>query len=312
MRIISMLPAATEIAAALGLLEQLVGVSHECDYPPEVNALPRVTECPIYNAGLTSAEIDRAVRASLAAGETLYRIDEPLMRDLRPDLVLSQALCDVCAIGYGTVAGLLDTLLVRPHLLNLEPHRLEDLYRNITEVAEAAGVPERATALNAGLRARVAEVQARLDGVSRRPRVLHLEWIDPLFYPGHWTPEIITLASGECLRGEPGLPSTTFEWEQAAALAPEALTIACCGYGIDQTRPDMALLESLPGWDELPAVRAGQVYVINGTHYFNRSGPRLIDSLEIMAEILHPDRFQYPGAERPWIRWETAASRQAA
>ncbi len=290
MKIVSLLPAATEIVAALGLLDQLVGISHECDFPPEVGSLPRVTQCPIYNAGLSSAEIDRRVRESMAGGESLYRLDEALLRDLQPDLVLSQALCDVCAIGYGSIVGALAALATpqrrAPRLLNLEPRRLEDLYASITAVAEAAGVTDRAAALNASLRARVEAVRRRSAERRERPRVLFLEWIDPLFGPGHWTPELIEIAGGRCAVGTAGVPSTTMDWREAARAAPEVVVIACCGYSVQRSRADLPLLERQPGWAELPAVRAGRVHFLDGSHYFSRPGPRLVDSVELLEPLL--------------------------
>lgn len=310
-RIVSLLPAATEIAAALGLADQLVGVSHECDFPPEVVGLPRVTHCPLHEAGLASAEVDRRVRESLAAGENLYRIDDRLMRELRPDLVLSQGLCDVCAIGYGTVAALVATLPGPPRLLNLEPRRLADLYANIEAVADAAGVPERAASLNASLRARVHAVLRTVERAShrgsveasdesdlpdmsdgtdaptrRRSRVLFLEWLDPPFGSGHWTPELVELAGGECVIGVPGEPSRTLTWEEVAASRPQVIVIACCGYSAERARADLPIAGRQPGWAELPAVRAGQIHVLDGSQYFSRPGPRLIDSLELLAETL--------------------------
>jgi iron complex transport system substrate-binding protein len=324
MRIVSLLPSATEIVAALGLLDQLVGVSHECDFPPQVNALPRVLRCPIHNAGLSSAEIDRHVRQSIASGRSLYQIDVPLLTSLEPDLILSQMLCDVCAIGYGTVAGVAQTLPKRPVLLNLEPRCLDDLFGNIRLVAEHALTeatptpnpsvkggestphtnpllgqerePEsQAEALIAALRTRVANVAEVIGKQQCRPRVLFVEWIDPLFCPGHWTPEIIELAGGLCVAGKPGSPSVRLDWEEAVAAQPDVIVITCCGYGIERTLEDLPILMGRPGWDELPAVRAGEVYVIDGSHYFNRPGPRLIDSLEMLAATLHPDALaDYP------------------
>lgn len=296
MRLLSFLPAATEIVAALGLLESLVGVSHECDYPPEVARLPRVTRCPLYEADLSSAEIDRRVRKSLAAGESLYEIDAALVRQLAPDLVLSQALCDVCAVGYGSVARLLATLPEAPVLLNLEPRRLADLYENIAAVAAAARVPERAVALNARLHERVTAVERRAAG-RPRPRVLFLEWIDPPFGPGHWIPELVALAGGECVADTAGAPSTPLDWEAIAsasrmqpAARPEVVVIACCGYAVERARQDLPLLARLPGWADLPAVRAGRVHVFDGSQYFSRPGPRLISSLELLDGVLAPPR----------------------
>ena len=297
MRIVSLLPAATEIVAALGLIDHLVGISHECDFPDVVNALPRVMTCPIYKAGLTSAEIDVRVRESVEQGVSLYQIDIPLLESLRPQLVLSQMLCDVCAIGYGTVAGALASIAsktgVRPRLLNLEPRRLDDLYANIREVAAAVdeidgslGAVDRAEAVIAGLKARVQSVWDRHSSPRRRPRVLFLEWLDPPFAAGHWTPELIDIAGGECVLGSVGIPSTTREWTEVSGTNPDVVVVACCGYDISMIEKDLADLVDNAEWREMWAVREGRVHIIDGSHYFNRPGPRLIDSLEMLSAIV--------------------------
>jgi len=301
MRIVSLLPAATEIVAALGLLDYLVGVSHECDFPAEVNALPRVMTCPIYKAGLTSAEIDARVRESIAEGLPLYEIDIVLLQNLQPDLVLSQMLCDVCAIGFGTVAGALASIASttgqRPRLLNLEPRRLDDLYANIREVAAAVDAIStepldaavRAEALIDDLKRRAAAVADHASRSAARPRVLFLEWIDPPFGAGHWTPELIEIAGGECVLGTVGVPSRTCEWDEVMSSAPDVIVVACCGYDVETIERDMSMFAvDRPCWRELPAVRNGRVHIVDGSQYFNRPGPRLIDSLEILASIIQP------------------------
>jgi len=289
MKIVSLLPSATEIVASLGLLDQLVGVSHECDFPASVNALPRVLHCPIYNVGLSSAEIDRRVRESIANGGSLYEIDVPLLTQLEPDLVLTQMLCDVCAIGYGTVAGLIATLPKRPELLNLSPKCLDDLYVNVREVAAATGTQMRGEMVVQGLQSRVEKVVSRVKDIRHKPRVLFLEWIDPLFGAGHWTPELIELAGGVCAVGKTGVPSVTLDWSTAVESEPDVVVVA---YDIERIKEDIPILTSLPGWSELPAARTGEVYLIDGSQFFNRSGPRLVDSLEMLAAALHPECFE--------------------
>src|SRR5947209_6335548 len=196
MRIVSLLPAATEIVAALGLLDDLVGVSHECDFPPAVNDKPRVTRCPIHESGLPSAEVDRWVSDTLSATGTLYTMDEPLLRQLEPDLILTQRLCDVCAVGYDSVASLAATLAGPPRVVNLEPASLADIFADIGKVADAAGVPERARGVVAALEARVASVRRAVATAAWRPRCLMLEWVDPPFAGGHWNPELVEIAGG--------------------------------------------------------------------------------------------------------------------
>src|SRR6185437_5666160 len=192
-RIISLLPAATEIAAALGLMDDVVGVSHECDFPDEANARPRVTRCPVHNAGLTSREVDAWVRRALRENGTIYTIDEHLLRELRPEVILTQKLCDVCAVGYGTVTRLAETLPGPPEVVNLEPSSLSDIFEDIRRVAKACGVTERADKLVAELLFRVEAVRERVRGIPDRPRCFLMEWVDPVFCSGHWGRELVEI-----------------------------------------------------------------------------------------------------------------------
>jgi iron complex transport system substrate-binding protein len=291
MRIVSLLPAATEIVGVLGQLDRLVGVSHECDYPPEVNAKPRVTQCPIHGAGLPSAEIDRWVGETLAATGTLYGLDEPLLRRLQPDIILTQRLCDVCAVGYGSVLAFAATLPGPPQVVNLEPSCLADIFENVRSVARILGVPERGDAAVAALVERVEAVQARLSQVSHRPRCFLMEWIDPPYCSGHWGPELVELAGGIEPLGLKGKDSTRIPWERVLTAEPEVIVLACCGHRPERTLDDLPILRQYPAWKSLPAVQHGRVYVVNGSAYFSRPGPRIVDSLEILAEIIHPDLF---------------------
>jgi iron complex transport system substrate-binding protein len=295
MRVVSLLPAATEIVAALGLTDMLVGVSHECDFPPEVKARPRVTHCAIHGNALTSGETDRWVRETLARTGTLYTLDEPLLRTLAADVIITQRLCDVCAVGYETVAAFAATLPGAPVVVNLEPQRLADVFDDVRRVGAALGVPERAETVVATLIARMEAVRARVASASRR-RCVVLEWIDPPFRGGHWMPELVELAGAVDPIGRPGEDAATVPWEAVCDAAPEVLVLACCGYPVDRTLADVPLLAARPGWRDLPAVRTGEVYAVDGSAYFSRPGPRLIDSLEILAGILHPTRVPQPPA----------------
>jgi iron complex transport system substrate-binding protein len=286
-RTISMLPAATEIVGTLGLMEQLLAVSHECDYPDEANRKPRVTFCEIYGKGLPSAEIDRWVSERLRAGESLYELDEPLLRELSPDLILTQRLCDVCAPDYGSVAAMAAALPSRPRVLNLEPKSLEDVFQNIREVARAMGHPALGQDVCHKLESRVAEVVKRVAGLPQ-PTVFVMEWADPIFNAGHWTPELVRLAGGQPLLAAEGEYSVRIPWSDLRAANPEVLVIACCGHGVERTRRDVPLLEQLPGWDDLRAVRDARVYLVDGSAYFSRPGPRVVDTLEILAALCHP------------------------
>jgi iron complex transport system substrate-binding protein len=307
-RIISMLPAATEIAAALGLADALVGVSHECDHPDEVRARPQVTHCEIHGGALPSGRIDRWVTDTLSATGTLYTMDEPLIRRLRPDVILTQRLCDVCAVGYDSVTAFARTLPGPPVVVNLEPASLGDIFEDVRRVAAAAGVPERADAVVAALAARVEAVHVRAAEAGWRPRAVLLEWIDPPFACGHWNPELVEIAGGVEPLGHKGRPSRRVTWEDVVAARPEVLLIACCGFDLARTREDLPLLFAREGWADLPAVREGRVYAVDGSQYFSRPGPRVVDSLEITATLLHPDLFAGLFPPRPVVRVETEAA----
>jgi iron complex transport system substrate-binding protein len=307
MRVVSLVPAATEIVAALGMTDRLVGVSHECDFPSEVNQKPRVTRCQIHEAGLPSAEVDRWVRETLAATGTLYTMDEPLLRSLQPDVMLTQRLSDVCAVGYGSVTALAATLPEPPRVVNLEPSCLADIFGDIHRVAAALEAPERGESVVAALMQRVEAVRKRTAQAGRRPRCFLMEWIDPPFCGGHWGPELVEIAGGEDPLGRPGEDSTRILWERVREAEPEVLVLACCGYPVERTLQDLPILQRYPGWAELPAVRNGQVYIANGSAYFSRPGPRVVDSLEILAEILHPELFAGRFPDRGVLRVQPVA-----
>jgi iron complex transport system substrate-binding protein len=291
LQIVSLLPAATETAAALGLMDQVVGVSHECDFPEEASARPRVTHCPVHNAGLTSGKVDQWVRQTLHERGTIYTIDEPLLRELRPDVILTQKLCDVCAVGYGTVARLAETLPGRPKVVNLEPTSLSDIFDDIRRVAEACGVPERARGIIAKLSERVEALQLRADRISHRPRCFLMEWVDPPFCSGHWGPELVEIAGGCDSLGRRHQPSAQVDWREVVDIRPEIMVLALCGYHISRARRDYELLRSFPDFDSLPAAHDGEIYLVDASAYFARPGPRIVDSLEILAGILHPREF---------------------
>ena len=290
-RIVSLLPAATEIAAALGLMNDVVGVSHECDFPDEANMRPRVTHCQIHNAGLTSKEVDEWVRRALHENGTIYTIDEPLLRKLRPDVICTQKLCDVCAVGYGTVARLAETMPGPPRVVNLEPTSLSDVFEDIHHVADACGVTQRADELIAKLSARVETVRARAAKVSRQPRCFLMEWVDPPFCSGHWGPELVEIAGGHDPLGHKHRPSVQIDWQDVLDARPEIIVLALCGYDVDLARRDYELLRRFPNFNSLPAARTGAIYIVDAGAYFARPGPRIVDSLEILAGILHPEGF---------------------
>jgi iron complex transport system substrate-binding protein len=287
-RTVSMLPAATEIVGALGLMDQLLAVSHECDFPEEANHRPRITHCEIYGKGLPSEAIDRWVSEQLRSNGTLYTLDEATLRMLAPDLILTQRLCDVCAPDYGSVAALAETLPSQPRVLNLEPKCLGDVLRCVGDVARAMGHPETGVAVCRQLEQRVAAVTAQVSGL-RPPTVFVMEWAEPIYNAGHWTPELVRLAQGTPVLSAEGEDSVRIPWEKLRTADPEVLIVACCGHKVERTRSDVPLLEALPGWHQLQAVRGGRTYLVDGSAYFSRPGPRIVDTLEMIASLLHPE-----------------------
>ena len=290
-RIVSLLPAATEMAGVLGLMDDVVGVSHECDFPAEANVRPRVTHCPVHQAGLASKEVDEWVRRALRERGTIYTIDEPLLRELRPDVILTQKLCDVCAVGYGTVARLAETLPGPPRVVNLEPSSVSDIFNDIRQVAEAGGVPERAEQVITGLSARVESVRERVAQIDHRPTCFLMEWVDPPFCSGHWGPELVEIAGGYDPLGRKHERSVQISWDQVLAARPEVMVLALCGYDVARAQRDFELLRTYPAFDSIPAARDDHIYLVDAGALFARPGPRIVDSLELLAGILHPDRF---------------------
>jgi iron complex transport system substrate-binding protein len=287
MRIVSLLPSATEMICALGLEDQLVGVTHECDFPAFVRGLPKVTNTLI-PTDAPSAEIDRLVRQRLQTTRALYTLNLPMLEELRPDLIVTQALCDVCAVAEEEVQAAACSLPGSPQVINLEPQTLLQVFDAIRLVAAAAGVGPKGEEVVEGLAARVEGVVARTTALRSRPRVALLEWLDPPFSCGHWSPELVRLAGGVEGLGQEGRPSRTLRWDEVIGWQPEVVFIACCGFDVARTMDDVALLQGIPGWENLVAVRLGRVYVTDGSHYFSRPGPRLVDSLEILAHTLDP------------------------
>jgi iron complex transport system substrate-binding protein len=289
LRIVSLLPSATEIVCALGLEDSLVGVTHECDYPPSVRRLPRVTRTLIPGDASSSA-IDALVRERLKTEKALYSLDLPMLEGLRPDLLVTQALCDVCAVSEAEVQAAACSLPGQPRVVNLEPMTLEQVFDCIIQVGSATACDARAREVVAALRARVAEVAARAAETRDRPTVVVLEWLDPLFTCGHWTPELVRLAGGTEMIAREGEPSRTMALEELLAAAPDILVIACCGFDIERTMLDLPAFLALPGVSDIPAVRNGRVHVIDGNAYLSRPGPRLVDSLEQLSAFFASSR----------------------
>jgi iron complex transport system substrate-binding protein len=305
-RIVSTLASGTELVCALGAGEMLVARSHECDTPEWVKSLPAVSR-PTFDVTGTSGEIDRLVRAKLAAGEPLYEVDEEQLVALAPDVLITQTHCEVCAVTPGDLShGAGDSsTLCRRQVVALRAGTLDGILAGFVDVARVLDREARGVELARECRARVESVRERTGGL-RRPRVACLEWTDPIFAMGNWGPELVEAAGGESLLATPGGHSTTTPWEAVVGADPEVLVVSACGYTIDRTMRDMPALASRPGWSELAAVRGGRVYVADGNRYFNRSGPSVFETAEILAEILHPEAFA-PGHEsRCWVPYPRA------
>lgn len=284
MRIVSLLPSATEIVYALGLGDHLVGRSHECDYPPPVLQKPVVTRSLI-PADLPSEEIDRLVSETLATHATLYTLDIPLLQQLKPDLIITQSLCSVCAVAYNAVEEAVESLKPSPRVINLEPTTLDEVLGTFQLVAEVVGVPQRGRALVSRCQAELEEIRRR--SAARDPvRISFLEWIAPLFTCGHWTPELIQLAGGIDGHSQQGKPSRRLSWQEVLEWQPEAIVVACCGFSVERTMQDMVLLTQQPYWDDLPAVRHHRVFIADGNSCFSRPGPRLVESARWLAQQL--------------------------
>ena len=288
MRIVSFHPTGTEIAYALGLGRSVVGVSHECDYPPAAKRKPVVSTSLIDPETMTSAEIDRAVSAAGREGRSLYQVDVDLVSRLRPDLLLIQSLCDVCATPPTDLKPVLAAVQPRPKVVPQHAHDFEGMFADLRELAEAAGVD--AGPLEQELRKRVDAVARRARRLPKR-RVFCLEWLDPPFAAGHWVPEMVAMAGGLDGLARPKRDSVRISWESVAEAAPDVLVVMPCGFTLERTRRELPSAARRPEWASLPAVKNGEVYVADGHSYFNGSGPRLVDGLEILAEILHPREF---------------------
>jgi iron complex transport system substrate-binding protein len=299
---VSLIASATETVCALGCEERLVGRSHECDVPDSVRRLPACS-APRLDADRPSRDIDRSVRSILEQALSVYRVDADRLRGLRPDLIITQTLCDVCAVSLRDVEGALAEWTGRhPALLALNPMRLEDVWDDIGRVAEALGVSERGRALRAELERRVRAIAESTARIAARPRVACIEWIDPLMAAGNWMPELVALAGGMNLFGEAGRHSPSMTWKELAASDPDIIVVLPCGFDLERTALEALSLQDRPEWEALRAARAGDVFIADGHLFFNRPGPRLVESLEILAEILHPSEIHYGHEGSGWRR----------
>ncbi len=293
-RIASLLASGTEILHALGLGDSVVAVSHECDYPEEARDTPRVTFARV-DAEASSGAIDAEVQQRVRSGEPLYEIDVQRLAELRPDLIVTQSQCDVCAVSLDEVRRAVEEVegLWHTRIVSLNPTTLNAVFEDILRVGDAAGVPGRAAEYVAALRRRVEAVRSETAKLSLadRPRVACIEWIEPLMLAANWVPELIEIAGGRCDLTKTGVHSTFCQWEELVAYDPEVITISPCGFDLPRTLVESKTLAADPHWGKLSAVRTGRVFAVDGNAYFNRSGPRLVDSLELLAQLVHPGRF---------------------
>ncbi len=298
MRIVSLLPSATEIVASLGLTDSLVGISADCDYPPAIRGLPVLSEA-IVSSDLASPVIDRRIRDRRHTGQSVYHLDPGQLAALRPDVILTQELCTVCAPSFTLVLEAARLLDGETRIVSLEPHGLLDIVETIRVVGAVTGAPGQAVDLAGRLERRIDAVTAlverftvghRADPIpSSQPRVVCVEWLDPIWIGGWWVPEMVARAGGSDVLGAPRRPSREAAWDEVLAADPDVLVVMACGFDLERTRAEIGLLSARPGWDTLRAVRTGRVYLTNGSAYFNRPGPRIIDGLEMLATMIHPE-----------------------
>ena len=301
MRIASLLASGTEIVAALGLDGQLVAISHECDYPARVLDRPRVSRPRFDPDGMDSGEIDRAVRQAMLEHGSVYVLDGAALERMHPDLILTQAVCEVCAVPTPGVREMVREQGLNAEVLSLDAHTIDEILASIEDVGRAAGAEDRAHELVQSLEARLDRVTSAVGG-AHRPRVLAIEWLDPPFAPGHWVPEMIKLAGGENLLGQAGGHSREVPWSALEGLDPDVLVIMPCGYGLEASAADADQHVDQLRRVARRAVRDGHAFVVDGSSYFNRSGPRVVDGVEILAGLLHPARVGEP-VKGAWARW---------
>ena len=301
-RIVSLIPSATEIVCALGFADQLVARSHECDYPAEVARLPACT-APKFDPDGTSYQIDQRVKAILQEALSVYRVDAHLLNQVEPSLIVTQSQCEVCAVSLRDVERAACELIgSQPQIVSLAPESLASIATDIQLVADALDAPDRGRSLVDRMRQRLKRLRDAAANSTRRPRVACIEWIEPLMAAGNWMPELVEIAGGINVLGEAGKRSKWITFEDLSAVDPDVIFISPCGFGIGRTMVDIPVLKNQPQWKNLKAVSSGRVYVADGNQYFNRPGPRIVDSAEILAEILYPQLFNFSARDKWWLQ----------
>jgi iron complex transport system substrate-binding protein len=290
------------MACALGLVDQLVGITHECDYPPEVQGKPVVVRNVLPIETMSQPEIDAAVTQRMRDGLSLYQVDEKLLQELAPDIILTQNLCQVCAPSGNEVTQALNLLPKKPQVLWLTPKSLEEIFDNLLELGQATGRVTEAAELIATGRGRLEKIASVTRNLSQRPRVFCVEWLDPIYCSGHWMPEMVEIAGGVDALARKGTDSVRIPWEDVLRWAPEVLIITPCGFNLDKVIEQTPQLFNHPGWAELPAVRDGRVFSVDANSYFARPGPRVVDGTELLAHLIHPDLFQWEGSPEAFRR----------
>jgi iron complex transport system substrate-binding protein len=301
MRIVSLIPSATEIVCALGFADQLVGRSHECDYPLWVEKLPICSQPKFVPE--SSREIDEYVRKMVHDALSIYQINSDRLKQLEPDLIITQSQCEVCAVSLEDVErATCEWLNIDAHIVSLEPNGLDDVFEDVRQVASALGVPERGDQQIETMRGCMADIAKQTSTIADKPTVACLEWLDPLMSSGNWMPSLVEMAGGVNLFGKPDKHSPRLPWEDLQAADPDVIICLPCGFSMQRGKRDLPILQAMPGWNDLKAVREQQVYLTDGHQYFNRPGPRLVDSLEILAEIIHPEHFHFDHEGLGWQR----------
>jgi iron complex transport system substrate-binding protein len=300
------------MACALGLGDQLVGITHECDYPPEVAGKPVVVRNVLPIENMSQPEIDVAVTQRMRDGLSLYQVDEKLLEELAPDIILTQDLCQVCAPSGNEVTQALNLLPKKPQILWLTPKSLEEIFDNLRELGQATDRAREAQELIAAGRARLEKVASATRNVSHRPRVFCLEWLDPIYCSGHWMPEMVGLAGGVDALGRRGTDSVRIPWNDVLEWAPEVLIVTPCGFNLNKAIELTPQLFNNPGWFDLPAVRNNRVYAVDANSYFARPGPRVVDGTELLAHLIHPELFQWAGSQDAFRRIEFSTAVPAA
>jgi iron complex transport system substrate-binding protein len=279
------------MVCALGCADQLVGRSHECDFPPEIQSVPVCTRARL-GVNASSAAIDREVKSMVQNAISIYEIDVPRLTSLRPDLILTQSQCEVCAVSLADLEKALAAVSsIHPQIISVSPARLADVWKDIQTIADALGVAQEGRTLLAGLKERVVDVIQKTCLLKNRPTVACLEWLDPLMGAGNWVPELVEFAGGKNLFGEPGQHSAWLEWKALSQANPDIIVLMPCGFDLARTQREAGLLKEKPEWRDLRAVKSKKVFTVDGNQFFNRPGPRLVDSLEMLAEIIHPKIF---------------------